>query len=107
MIDLVLAQTSSPPGGSSIVGFLPLVLIILIFYLLIYRPMRRRQKNLEILVTNLKNGDKVVTNSGIYGTITGLRENTVLLKVADQVKIEIGKSAIASLQVPSKGAPDK
>jgi preprotein translocase subunit YajC len=46
----------------------------------------------------LKNGDKVVTNSGIYGTIAGIKDNSFQLKVADQVKIEIAKSAIASLQ---------
>ena len=77
-----------------------MVLIIGIFYLLIYRPMKKRQKNLEMMVTNLKNGDKVITNGGIHGTIAGIRESTVLLKVADQVKIEIGKSAVASMQDP-------
>ena len=97
----VLAQQ----GGASpnlLTSFLPIILIIGIFYLLIYRPMRRRQKSHEAMIAELKNGDKVITNGGVYGTVAGLRENTVLLKVADQVKIEVAKSAVASLQAPSQ-----
>ena len=63
-----------------------------------YRPMRRRQKNLQEMVTGLKNGDRVITTGGIYGTVAGIRENTVMLKVADQAKIEVAKNAIASKQ---------
>lgn len=98
MIGLILAQQQPSAAERIFANFLPLVLIGVIFYLLIFRPMRRRQKNLENLIVNLKNGDRVITNSGIYGTIAGVRETTFLLKVADQVKIEIAKSAIASLQ---------
>jgi preprotein translocase subunit YajC len=76
-------------------------LIIGIFYLLIYRPMRRRQKNLETMIANLKNGDKVITSGGVYGTVAGIKESTILLKVADQVKLEVAKSAVASMQAPS------
>ena len=86
-------------------SFLPIILIIGIFYLLIYRPMRRRQKSHETMIAALKNGDKVITNGGVYGTVAGLREHTVLLKVADQVKIEVAKSAVASLQAPSQDSP--
>lgn len=97
MLGLFLAQ--EPSGLTKFLGgFMPILLIALIFYLLIFLPMRRRQKNLEQLIANLKNGDKVVTNSGIYGTIAGIKENTFLLKVADQIKIEVAKNAIASLQ---------
>jgi len=97
----LLAQQSGP-APNMLTSFLPIILIIGIFYLLIYRPMRRRQKSHEAMITALKNGDKVITNGGVYGTIAGLRENTVLLKVADQVKIEVAKSAVASLQAPSQ-----
>jgi preprotein translocase subunit YajC len=98
MVALVLAQQTGSPG--MVASFLPIVLIIGIFYLLIYRPMRRRQKSLENMVANLKNGDKVITSGGVYGTVAGIRESTVLLKVADQVKIEVAKSAISSMQAP-------
>ncbi len=81
---------------------MPILLIFVIFYLLIYRPMRKRQKLQEEMITNLKNGDKVITNGGIYGTVAGLKDHTLILKVADTVKIEVAKNAIASLQPASK-----
>ncbi len=71
-----------------------------IFYLLIIRPMRTRQKNLETLINGLKNGDNVITTGGIFGTISGVRDDTFVVKVADQVKMEIAKNAVASLQAP-------
>jgi preprotein translocase subunit YajC len=83
-------------------GLLPILLIIGIFYLLIYRPMRRRQRAVETMIAGLKNGDKVITNGGVYGTVAGVKENTVLLKVADQVKIEVAKASISSLQSPQR-----
>ena len=69
-----------------------------IFYLLVFRPMKTRQKKLETLITALKNGDKVVTSSGIYGVISGVKEKTFILKISDQVKIEVSKNAIAGPQ---------
>jgi preprotein translocase subunit YajC len=54
------------------------------------------------MVASVKNGDKVVTSGRLYGTVAGIRESTVLLKVSDQVKIEVAKSAIASTQSPAK-----
>jgi len=81
--------------------FYPLLMfavIGVIFYLLVFRPMKTRQKKLEALITALKNGDKVVTSSGIYGTIAGVKEKTFILKISDQVKIEVSKNAIAGPQ---------
>ncbi len=100
MIPSILAQ-QSPSAQPGIVGLLPFVLIAGIFYLLIIRPMRKRQKSLEALIASLKNGDKVITNGGVYGTIAGVREHTFILKVADQVKLEVAKNAVASLQTAS------
>ncbi len=100
MIQLFLAQQDGVAQPNLFASFLPILAIIAIFYLLIYRPMRRRQKNLEQMIAGLKNGDKVITNGGIYGTVAGIRDNTVLLKVSDQVKLEVAKNAIASLQAP-------
>ena len=93
---LLAQQTGSQVGMFT--GFLPILLIIGIFYLLIYRPMRRRQKALETMIAGLKNGDKVITSGGVYGTVAGIRDHSVLLKVADQVKIEVAKASISSLQ---------
>jgi len=97
---LLAQQTGSQVGMFT--GFLPILLIIGIFYLLIYRPMRRRQKALETMIAGLKNGDKVITSGGVYGTVAGIRDHSVLLKVADQVKIEVAKASISSLQSAPK-----
>ena len=106
MIPSILAQ-QSPSAQPGIVGLLPFVLIAGIFYLLIIRPMRNRQKSLDTLIASLKNGDKVITNGGVYGTIAGVRENTFILKVADQVKMEVAKKSIASLQAPPEDSTAK
>ena len=103
MIPFILAQQGSSPQ-SGLFGLLPFILIAGIFYLLIIRPMRSRQKNLESLIASLKNGDKVITTGGVYGTIAGVRDNTFLLKVADQVKMEVAKNAVASLQSSSENS---
>jgi preprotein translocase subunit YajC len=85
----LLAQTS---GG--ITAFLPLVLIMVIFYLLLILPAQRRQKKTAAMQQALKNGDKVLTSGGIYGTVAGLEENAILLRIAEQVKIRVARSAI-------------
>lgn len=97
-MNLVLAQDSGTVSGIS--GFLPIILIIGIFYFLIYRPMRKRQKGLEQMVAGLKNGDKVITSGGVYGTVAGIKDHTIMLKIADQVKIEVAKSAVSAMQSP-------
>ncbi|MDE2928180.1 MAG: preprotein translocase subunit YajC [Acidobacteriota bacterium] len=92
---LFLAQQS----GSSLTGFLPILLLVAIFYFMLYRPMRKRQKNHEEMISSLKTGSKVITSGGVHGTVVAVKDNTVMLKVADQVKIEVTKSAISSRQV--------
>ncbi|MEJ2246658.1 MAG: preprotein translocase subunit YajC [Acidobacteriota bacterium] len=82
-------------------AFAPLLMFLVIgviFYLLVFMPMKKRQKKLEALIAALKNGDKVITSSGIYGVIAGVKEKTFILKISDQVKIEVAKNAIASPQ---------
>ena len=94
------APSSSPLGG--VFGFLPIILIVVIFYFLMIMPAQRRQKKASEMLRNLKNGDKVVTNGGIFGTIVGLEDDAVQLRIADQVKIKVARSAIAGLQAESK-----
>jgi preprotein translocase subunit YajC len=98
----ILAQTqsASPAAGSpfgSLIGMLPFVFIFIIFYYMMVRPQRRRQQEQQRLVSTLKTGDRVVTASGIHGLISNVKETTVILKVADNVKIEIEKSAVANV----------
>ena len=92
----LFAQLSAQP--SSIGLFLPLILIMVIFYFLMIMPAQRRQKKVNEMLKNLKTGDKVITNGGIYGTIVGLEDEAVQLRIAEQVKVRISRSAIAGLQ---------
>ena len=84
------------PGGIAL--FLPLILIMVIFYFLMILPAQRRQKKVNEMLAALKNGDKVITNGGIYGTIVGLEGDTVQLRIAEQVKMKVARSAIAGMQ---------
>jgi preprotein translocase subunit YajC len=95
-----LAQQAST--NDMLISMLPMVAIVVIFYFLMVMPARKRQKKMDAMINNLKNGDRVITNSGIYGTIAGIKENTFHLKIADQVKIEVAKNAIAGLQMEEK-----
>jgi preprotein translocase subunit YajC len=76
----------------------PYLFIAVIFYFLLIAPMRKRQKALSQMVEGLKKGDRVVTSGGIYGEIAGVDGDTVILKVADNVRIKLAKSAIAGLE---------
>ncbi len=94
---LVLAlQSSSQTSGLTL--FLPLIVIMVIFYFLMILPAQRRQKKTAEMLKNLKNGDKVITNGGIFGTIVGLESDSVQLRIAEQVKVKISRSAISGLQ---------
>lgn len=85
------------PGGNG-PGFtdqLMLILIIFsIFYFIVFRPMRKGQRDVEQMRSDLKNGDRVLTNGGIYGTVVGVSEDVVQLRIADQVKIQLARSAV-------------
>ena len=94
MISAALIQAQ--PSGIAL--FLPLILIMVIFYFLMILPAQRRQKKVSEMLKALKTGDKVITNGGIYGTIVGLEDEAVQLRVAEQVKMKIARSAIAGLQ---------
>jgi len=93
-------QSSSQTSGFTL--FLPLILIMVIFYFLMILPAQRRQKKVAEMLKNLKNGDKVITNGGIYGTIVGLESDSVQLRISEQVKIKIARSAISGLQPDGK-----
>ena len=97
---VLLLQTEGQPSG--LMAFLPLVFIMVIFYVLLILPAQRRQKKINQMLANLQSGDKVITNGGIYGTIVGLEPDSVQLRVADQVRIKVARSAVAALQTESK-----
>ena len=87
-----------PPGGQPQPlwwTFGPVVLVFVIFYFLLIAPARKKQKKHQEMLNEIKAGDRVVTQGGIYGTIAGVSENIVQLRIADQVKIEVDKRSIA------------
>ena len=97
---IIVAQQAGTPD--MLIQFAPIIIIGVIFYLLIFMPMRKRQKKVDMMINALKNGDRVITSSGIYGTVAGVKEKTFILKIADQVKIEVAKNAVAGLQSPEE-----
>jgi preprotein translocase subunit YajC len=100
MFALFLAQTPAPSpagAGSGLIGMLPFVFIFVIMYYVMLRPQMRRQKEQAKLVSALKTGDRVVTASGIHGLISNVKETTVIVKVADNVKLEIEKTAVTTV----------
>jgi preprotein translocase subunit YajC len=85
-------------GGGSLVSTLIMFgAIFLIFYFMIIRPQQKRAKERDKLLSNLEKGDKVVTNGGIHGVISGLEEKTALLMISENVKIKIDRSAITTV----------
>lgn len=104
----LLAQAqAAPPPSQGLAGMLvPFLCIGVIFYFLILRPQQTRQREMDKLLNALKTGDRVVTSSGIHGVIANIKEGkTLSLKIADGVKIEIDKAAIASVEKSTDSAP--
>src|SRR6202008_3471057 len=94
----LMAQAAS--GG--LMAFLPLILIMVIFYVLLILPAQRRQKKTQGMGGALQNGDKVITTGRLFGTIVGIESDSVQLRIADQVKVKVSRSAITGLQPESK-----
>jgi preprotein translocase subunit YajC len=100
---LLLAQAATPapgapPSGAQMINSLmfPIALIV-IFYFLLIRPQQKRQKEHQKLISSIQSGDAVVTNAGIHGVITNVKEKTVIVRVADNVKLEFDRAAIATV----------
>jgi preprotein translocase subunit YajC len=97
----MFAATIFQAGGLSSALGSPLIMmgvVMGIFYVMLILPQQRQRKKLQEMLGALKAGDKVITNGGIYGTINGLDGETVILKIADQVKIRIARSAITQVE---------
>ena len=98
----MLSMMAQATGAGGIMAFAPLLIIMVIFYVLLILPAQKRQKKTSQMLSELKNGDKVVTTGGVFGTIDGLEGDTLRLRIADQVKVKVLRSAIASLQPEMK-----
>ena len=92
------AMALNADGGSALLQFVPFVLILAIFYFIILLPSRRRQQKVQAFLENLKENDRVITTSGIYGQIAKINGDRVQLQVADKVRIDVSKAAIGGYQ---------
>jgi len=104
MISYALAQDASAPAptspgpGAFMTSLLPFILIFILFYVLLILPQQRRQKKHRSMLGALKKGDRIVTSSGILGTIMNISKDTVTLQVADNVKIRVLRDSISEMQ---------
>jgi preprotein translocase subunit YajC len=106
MVEFAYAAAGPPSGGGSgavMTQVLFFAAIFAIFYFLLIRPQQRQKREREALLSAVKKGDRVVTTSGLHGIVVGLTEQTMTLKVADQVKLDFDRSALGRV-VPA-GAP--
>jgi preprotein translocase subunit YajC len=90
-------QQGGNPEGGLFTTLIMFALIIGIFYFLILRPQQKKQKERQRMLEAVRKGDKVITAGGLHGTVAGLDEKTVLIQVADNVKMKFDKSAVATI----------
>jgi preprotein translocase subunit YajC len=100
-ISLILFQN----GLGAIAQLLPFVLIFVIFYVLLVRPQQKRQRLLQETIANLKTGDRVITNGGVIGVITSIKDTSFLIRSADKSILEVARSAIAGIDEEGKQEP--
>ena len=90
---------SAGQGGSSQwMSFLPLILLFVVFYFLLIRPQQKRAKEHKSFLENLKKGDKIITSGGLYGTITGINDDSITIEIAEKVRVKVEKNTVATLQ---------
>lgn len=99
---LPLAQATNPPGGG-LGSFLPIILLFVGMWFLIIAPQRKRQKAHDKMLSELQTGDEIVTSGGIYGTITNVKDDRFVVRIADNTKIELGRAFVAN-KIPGKDA---
>ena len=93
---LIFAQAAPAPGQQNVLfQMMPLVFIFVIFYFLLIRPQQKKAKDHEKLIQSVKTGDQVVTNAGIHGTVSNVKDKTLIIKIADNVKVEFDRGAVA------------
>ena len=96
-MDWIVFGTGGGSGGGGFGFIFVIIATFAIFYFILIRPQQKKQKDAQKMVEAIKKGDRVVTSGGIFGTVAGLKDNIIILKVADDVKIEVLKTAVASV----------
>ena len=98
-IPFLQAGGAGSASGSLGMSLLPFLAIIVIFYFFLIRPQNKKQKETQKMLDALKKGDKVITIGGIHGTVSSVKENTVIVKVDDDCKLEFNRTAISSVEL--------
>ncbi len=91
---LLIFLMPQSPDGSPVPSFVFLLLIIVVFYFFMIRPQMKRQKDLKSYRANLNKGDKIVTTGGVYGKVLDIKDQTITMEIADNVRIKIDKNAV-------------
>ncbi len=111
MTGIAFAQGAGGAAGGAaggIASFVPLILIFVVFYFLLIRPQQKKAKEHQAYLNNLKKGERVITNGGLYGRVTGLTDTAITLEIADNVTVKVARSAIMGPAVTGdKKAPAK
>lgn len=84
---------SGAQGGNPLMSIAPMLLIFAIFYFMLIRPQQRKEKERRAMIDNIKSGEKIMFSGGIIGTVTNVKDNIFVVKIADNVKIEVARSA--------------
>jgi len=104
MLDLAYGMGASGQSGGSeslgFLGFLPFLFIFVLFYLLIIRPQQRKQREHQRKIDSLSKGDRIITTSGIYGTVVGISDDKIQVRIAEKVKVDMLKNAVATILKP-------
>jgi preprotein translocase subunit YajC len=100
MIDEAYAMAGGGGGGAdAFTGFVvPLIIVMGIFYFILIRPQLKRQKQHQKMLAAIQKGDKIVTTGGIHGLVVGVKDDVVVVKIAENTKIEVSKSAVAGIR---------
>ncbi len=96
-VHFAMASPDPNAQASPLAMFVPLLGMLVLFYFLLIRPQQKKQRELQKMIEGLRKGDRVVTASGIYGTVHGMHDDVVVLRIADNVKVEMLKSAITGV----------
>lgn len=94
MNNLVILMGGGAAGGNPITQIVPLVLIVVVFYFFMIRPQQKRQKEIKLQREAMKAGDSVVTSGGIYGKVKDIKETTVIIEIAENVRIKVDKNSV-------------
>jgi preprotein translocase subunit YajC len=111
LFDIAYAMGTGGAGGNGagcFAGFIPLILMFVIFYFLLIRPQQKRTKEHRQMISNLKKGDRIITSGGIHGRITGMDETTITVEIADKVRVKVARGNVSNLAQPaSQSQPEK